>query len=116
MRDYRAYILGVEGHRFVWVADFQKDYADDAAALRVASQLSDKHEVEVWDGGRLVARLSPGEAGISPGLVPSLPADIGSKPARPAEAISLSKVSELASAESPESNPFVAPPADDVIG
>jgi hypothetical protein len=107
MRDYRAYILGIDGHRFVWVGDFSSDHPDDSAALTAASKISDKHEVEVWDGGRLVARLSPGEAGVSPGLVPSLPFDFGKNPARPAEAISLSRVSDLASTPSSESNPFV---------
>jgi hypothetical protein len=109
MRDYRAYILGIDGHRFVWVADFLPDHPDDAAALNAARQICDKHEVEVWDAGRLVARLSPGEAGVSPGLVPSLPFDIGKNPERPAETISLSRVSDLASTASSESNPFVEP-------
>jgi hypothetical protein len=102
MRDYRAYILGIDGHRFVWVEDFRTDHADDAAALSAARGLSDKHDVEVWDGGRLVARLSSGEAGVSPGLVPSLPSFDS-----PVGPISLSKVSELASTASSESNPFV---------
>ena len=57
MPDYRAYILGGEGHRFVRVAEFSKDHADDAAALLAAKQLIDGHDVELWDGGRLVARL-----------------------------------------------------------
>jgi hypothetical protein len=52
MGDYRAYILGIEGHRFVWVADFSSDHPDDAAALNAAKLLTDEHEVEVWDGGR----------------------------------------------------------------
>ena len=102
MRDYRAYILGMDGHRFVWVEGFRTDHADDAAALSAARGLSDKHDIEVWDGGRLVARLSSGEAAVSPGLVPSLPSSDS-----PVEPISLSKVSELASTASSESNPFV---------
>ena len=57
MPDYRAYILGGEGHRFLRVAEFSRDHADDATALCAAKKLIDGHDVEVWDGGRLVARL-----------------------------------------------------------
>jgi hypothetical protein len=57
MPDYRAYILGGEGRRFLRVAEFSRDHADDATALCAAKKLIDGHDVEVWDGGRLVARL-----------------------------------------------------------
>jgi hypothetical protein len=57
MPDYRAYILGGEGHRFLRVAEFSRDHADDTAALCAAKKLVDGHDVELWDGGRLVARL-----------------------------------------------------------
>jgi hypothetical protein len=113
MRDYRAYILGIDGHRFIRVKDFLGDYRDDAAALSAAKQLTDKHDVEVWDCARLVARLSPGgEVMLSPGLVPSLvfaaPSDTEKNSVElPVEPISLSKVSELALDASSESNPFV---------
>jgi hypothetical protein len=53
MPDYRAYILGGEGHRFLRVAEFSRDHADDATALCAAKKLIDgQHDVEVWDGGR----------------------------------------------------------------
>jgi hypothetical protein len=110
MPDYRAYILGIDGHRFVWVEDFRSDHANDAVALEAAKALSDQHEVEVWDGGRLVACLTPAESAASPGLVPASAPDGEKKSSGPAEPISLSKVSEMASANSaatPESNPFV---------
>jgi hypothetical protein len=57
MPDYRAYILGGEGHRFAIVAEFPRDHADDSTALLAAKKLIDGHDVELWDGGRLVARL-----------------------------------------------------------
>jgi hypothetical protein len=111
MRDYRAYILGVDGHRFIRVEDFLSDHLDDAAALNAAKELTDKCDVEVWDCGRLVARLSPGGEVMSPGLVPSLvfapPSQCEKNSVRPAEPISLSRVSELALAASSESNLFV---------
>jgi hypothetical protein len=58
MPDYRAYILGGEGHRFLRVAEFSRDRADDAAALCAAKKIIDGHDVELWDGGRLVAQLA----------------------------------------------------------
>ena len=70
MRDYRAYILGVDGHRFVRVKDFSNDQVDDAAALSAAKQLVDGHEVELWDCGRLVALLSSNGEVVSPELAP----------------------------------------------
>ena len=103
MRDYRAYILGIDGHHFVWVEGFLSNHSDDAAAVHAAKQLSQKHDVEVWDCGRLVARLSPDGEVLSPDLAPSLVfaplADNESNAVKP-EPISLSRVSELASATS----------------
>jgi hypothetical protein len=99
MRDYRAYILRIDGHRFIRVDGFLSNHSDDTAALNAARQLTDKHDVEVWDGGRLVARLSPDGEVWSPDLVPSLvctsSADRETNSNRP-EPISLSRVSELA--------------------
>jgi hypothetical protein len=57
MPDYRAYILGIDGHRFVLVEGFLSNYPDDGAALIAAKKLIDGHDIEVWDRGRLVARL-----------------------------------------------------------
>lgn len=57
MPEYRAYILGGEGHRFRLVNGFAKDHIDDAAALSEAKKLIDEYDVEVWDAGRFVARL-----------------------------------------------------------
>ena len=72
MRDYRAYILGIEGHRFIKAKEFLSDHPDDAAALDAAKRLLDGHQVEVWDCGRLVARLSASGEMESPELVPLL--------------------------------------------
>jgi hypothetical protein len=104
--DYRAYILGIDGHRFVWVSDFKTDYRDDSAALDAARQLSDKHDVEVWDGGRLVALLSPSE--LPPPLAPSVapdseqiavePSDSGKIAVEPPEPASPSQFSKLVAA------------------
>jgi hypothetical protein len=109
MRDYRAYILGIDGHRFVKVKDFLSDQPDDATALSAAKQLADGHEVELWDCGRLVARLSPDGEVNSPELAPfkvsaalSESGSSSSKP--PVEAISLGRVSELAGAPSNENH------------
>lgn len=109
MRDYRAYILGIDGHRFVKVKDFLSDQPDDAAALSAAKQITDGHEVELWDCGRLVARLSPDGELVSPELAPFMASaglsDSKNDSIKPtAEAISLSRVSELAKAPSGENH------------
>jgi hypothetical protein len=57
MPNYRAYIFGIDGHRFVVVDGFLSNHPDDAAALAAAKKLIDGHDIEVWDEGRLVARL-----------------------------------------------------------
>jgi hypothetical protein len=105
MRDYRAYILGIDGHRFMWVENFLSAHPDDAAALSAAKQITDKHDVEVWDCGRLVAQLSPSGEVISPGLVPSLvfataPDTEGNSVEPTVAPISLGMVSKLVSAAS----------------
>jgi hypothetical protein len=58
MRDYRAYIFGIDGHRFLRVAEFLSNHPDDATALEASKLLVDGHDVELWDGNRLVARFS----------------------------------------------------------
>ena len=110
MRDYRAYILGIEGHRFIKAKEFLSDHPDDAAALTAAKQLVDGHEVEVWDCGRLVARFSAnGEIEspeLAPVLVPAAPADEATaapsggvlNSGKPGQSVSLGQVSELAGA------------------
>jgi hypothetical protein len=57
MRDYRAYILGADGHRFLKVAQFASDQPNDATAMKAAERLVDGHDVELWDCARLVARF-----------------------------------------------------------
>jgi hypothetical protein len=98
MRNYRAYILGAEGHRFIWAEGFLRDHPDDEVALNAARKLADKYDVEVWEAGRLVARLSAVGELTSPGLAPSLVSPIPSDSEKSAVGpISLRKVSELAS-------------------
>jgi hypothetical protein len=100
MRDYRVYILGIDGHRFVKVKGFLSDHPDDTAALNAARLLTDKHEVEVWDCARLVARLSSNGEVMSPGLVPTLVAALPDEDGRvkSEHPIPLSQVSELSRA------------------
>jgi hypothetical protein len=57
MRDYRAYRFNIDGHRFQKVAEFVSDFPNDAAAMAAAEGLADRHDVELWDCARLVARL-----------------------------------------------------------
>lgn len=72
MGDYRAYILEVDDQRFVIAEDFLPSYPNDDAAIQAAKSLTDKHVVEVWDCGRLVAELSPDGNVMAPELAPSL--------------------------------------------
>jgi hypothetical protein len=46
MPDYRAYIMGTDGHVQNRV-DLQCD--DDVEAIRLAKQLVDGHDVELWN-------------------------------------------------------------------
>jgi len=66
MPDYRAYILGREGLRFLRVTEFFRDHADDATALCAAKKLVDGHDVELWDGGRGGKPLGIGAAMVCP--------------------------------------------------
>jgi len=38
MPEYRAYILGIDGHRYIRVADFLSDHPDDATAMKAAEK------------------------------------------------------------------------------
>ena len=54
MTDYRAYIVGTDGHfksSEVIVAE------DDKQAIKIAEKLVDEHSVEVWQLDRKVAVL-----------------------------------------------------------
>lgn len=55
MEGYRAYILGFDGHvrnRVDLICD------DEAEAIRLAKQLVDGHDVELWQLGRLVGMFT----------------------------------------------------------
>jgi hypothetical protein len=52
MPDYRAYLMGTDGHIFRSVAMI---YADDAEAIEHAQQLAVGHDVELWQLDRKVA-------------------------------------------------------------
>ena len=64
MSEYRAYLLGIEGRRFIRVVDFSSDHPDDAAAMKAAKELVDGYDVELWDCGRLVARFDGKHGGL----------------------------------------------------
>lgn len=108
MRDYRAYILGIDGHRFVRVKGFSSDLPDDEAALSAAKRLVDGHEIELWDAGRLVARLSPNGELVSPELaplmIPAAPAASETNSTKSPNSLSLSRVSESAGAPSEDNH------------
>jgi hypothetical protein len=55
MADYRAYIIGTDGH-FIRV-EYLSPHADDVSAIEAAKQLVDGHDVELWERERLITRL-----------------------------------------------------------
>jgi hypothetical protein len=55
MPDYRAYLVGLDGH-FVKCEGFSCQ--DDSQAVARAKQLVDGHDVELWSCERFVIRLS----------------------------------------------------------
>ena len=60
MPEYRAYIVGRDGH----FTGFEPLLcADDARAIEKAKRLVDDHDVELWSGERLVTRLSATKQG-----------------------------------------------------
>jgi hypothetical protein len=59
MPDYRAYIVGIDGHFDFVRAGFLHNHPDDAIAIEAAKQLVDGHGIEPWDRDRFVGRFSP---------------------------------------------------------
>lgn len=53
--EYRAYIVGEDGH-FVGFEGFSS--FDDGEAIETAKRLMDGHDVEVWSGPRFVVKLA----------------------------------------------------------
>ena len=59
MNEYRAYIIGRDGH-FASCRAFRS--ADDAEAVTFARQLVDGQDVELWSGERFTVRLQSDDA------------------------------------------------------
>lgn len=57
MQDYRAYILNIDGHRFLKSSQFPNEFQDDKTALEAAKQLVAGYDIEVWQHARMVARF-----------------------------------------------------------
>jgi hypothetical protein len=54
MPDYRAYLIGSDGHFYKSIV---LDAPDDAAAVISARQLVDGHDVELWQRDRKIAKF-----------------------------------------------------------
>jgi hypothetical protein len=54
MIEYRAFTVGPDGH---FVGSEALICADDAEAIEQATRFVDGHDIELWSGARLVARL-----------------------------------------------------------
>jgi hypothetical protein len=59
MPDYRAYIVGIDGHFNSIRTEFLHNHPDDTTAIEAAQKLVDGHDVELWDRDRFVGRFSP---------------------------------------------------------
>jgi hypothetical protein len=56
MAEYRAYIVGHDGHFEIFETIV---CPDDTEAINLATRLVDGHAVELWSGNRFVIRLAP---------------------------------------------------------
>jgi hypothetical protein len=54
MPDYRAYLVGSDGHFYRSIV---LDVPDEAAAVAAAKQLVDGHDVELWERDRKIAKF-----------------------------------------------------------
>jgi hypothetical protein len=54
MPEYRAYIIGSDGH---FVSSVPLECADDAVATKQAERLVDGQDIELWQRDRKVARF-----------------------------------------------------------
>lgn len=61
MSDYRAYIFGKDGHRFLKIPEFLSDHPTAAAAVEAAQKLMDGCNGELWNDDRLVCRFTNGK-------------------------------------------------------
>jgi hypothetical protein len=59
LSDYRAYIVGIDGHFDFVRVKFLHNHPDDATAIEAAKQLVDDRDIELWDRDRFVGRFSP---------------------------------------------------------
>jgi hypothetical protein len=74
MAEYRAYLVGIDGH-FVRYEPLVCMNDDDAIAQ--AQRLVDGHAVEVWSGSRLVALLcKKGVANVESGALKGLSSEL----------------------------------------
>jgi hypothetical protein len=56
MAEYRAYIIGVDGH---FIRAVELLCPDDDTAKEYAKQLALAHEVELWQGPRQIEKFRP---------------------------------------------------------
>jgi hypothetical protein len=56
MPEYRFYAINKGGH--IGVPPNQYELPDDAAANEKAKQLLDGHDIEIWQGARIVAHFN----------------------------------------------------------
>jgi hypothetical protein len=61
VQEYRAYTVGIDGH---FIGFEPLVCRDDGEAVAKAKRLVDGHDIEVWNGERLVVRLKSSPTGL----------------------------------------------------
>lgn len=59
MPEYRFYSIKQDGH--IAAPAIERDCPNDGEALKEARQLVNGHDIEVWQGSRILAYLTPGD-------------------------------------------------------
>jgi hypothetical protein len=59
MREYRFYSIRKDGH--IDEPPINREAPDDLGAIRAAKELVNGRDIEIWQGARLVAYVTPDE-------------------------------------------------------
>jgi len=55
MQEYNAYFIGADGH---FIRRVELNCTDDEAAKAEAKKLADGHDIELWQGARIIGTFT----------------------------------------------------------
>ena len=55
MQEYNAYFIGADGH---FIRRVELNCTDDEAAKAEAKKLADGHDIELWQGARMIGTFT----------------------------------------------------------